>query len=289
MNKLVNKIALGTAQFGMDYGINNRTGKVLSSEVASILSKAAFCGIDTLDTAYGYGNSEEVIGMNTFHHKGIFKIISKLPDCISSEVYDIVCQSLSRTKQDRMYGYLIHDFECHRKDSGLFKVLRQLKNEGKIEKIGFSLYYPDQLDLLLNSFEEIDIIQVPYNVFDRRFEDHFKKTRQRGIEVHIRSTFLQGLVFKKENDLPVFFEKFKKKLTKLREISGESDESVAGLCLKFALVNVSIDKIVIGVDSVVQLEEIIGLLNNDNELTSDIDELREEDENFILPFKWKTV
>lgn len=287
-NNLSNKLVLGTAAFGLDYGINNATGKISASEIYNILSYSNENGIDTLDTASVYGDSEINIGknINDLH----FNIISKLPDCKNSEVSKYFYKALENLKQERIYGYLIHSFDSYKKDKNIWKELIKLKSEGKVEKIGFSLYYPEDIRMFFNDGNIPDLIQVPYNIFDRRFENYFNELKKLNIEIHTRSVFLQGLVFITLITLPEYFSKIKGKIILLNSISEKYEISISDLCLGFVLLNENIDKIVIGFDNIEQLKVLINSsskIEKVKSIYSELEVLKEDDENILLPFKWK--
>jgi len=256
---MIDKLALGTVQFGLDYGINNRKGQVEPNEIKEILRLCSKNGINILDTAYAYGSSEAVLG-NSYLEK--FRIISKLPSCQNSEVFDFFQESLRRLKKERLYGYMLHNFSIYEKDKTIWQQLLSLKSKNIIEKIGISLYSPEELETLWSDGVEVDIIQFPYNLFDRRFEGILPLIRERNIEIHTRSTFLQGLFFKNEDDLPDYFDSIASKIKLLHRLSKENNISTVELCLGFVLQNDFIDKIVIGVDSVEQLLSNINAINN---------------------------
>lgn len=285
-----NKIALGTAQFGMDYGINNQRGKIPEKEVFDILYEASSSGIDTLDSAYAYGNSEAVIGNFIRESKKDLKIISKSPNKESGEIEEIFHSSLKKLNVKAFYGYLIHSFDHYRKYPEIWDLLNKLKSNEKIEKIGFSLYYTSELDYILENNLNIDIIQVPYSIFDQRFARYFQELRSKDVEIHVRSVFLQGLVFRNPCELDNYFLKIKDKLVNLNLLSSEQNIPVVALCLNFAVLNKSIDKIVVGVDSLNNLKEIVSSLDYHRDVRNIISKLfrfKEEDENMILPFNWK--
>ncbi|MCG8572052.1 MAG: aldo/keto reductase, partial [Spirochaetes bacterium] len=212
----MNKIGLGTAQFGLNYGINNSRGKIPTSEINEILLFAQKNGIDLLDTAYAYGESEKVIGQNN-EIINSFRIITKFPPKIKHPIKELFFESLTNLKRSTIYGYLIHDFQTYLSNKVILSILKELKSERKVAKIGFSLYYPDQLKYLFDNNLKIDIIQIPYNIFDRRFDDLLPLAKKEKIEVHIRSVFLQGLVFKDPKILNSHFDNFIPKLKKLNE------------------------------------------------------------------------
>jgi len=285
-----NKIVLGTAQFGLDYGISNKKGQIPKNEVFEILTESIKSGIDVLDTAYAYGNSELVIGNYLKKHGNVFKIISKLPDCDPRDVKNIFESSLERLGVDVLYGYMCHSFQHCIDNPEIWNILEELKSEGKIEKIGLSLYYPSELKYIIEKKIDIDIIQVPYNIFDRRFEQYFPVLKDKGIEIFVRSVFLQGLVFKEPSELDDYFEKISSKIANLHSLASELDIPIAALCLNFAVLNEFVDEVVGGVDSVQNLKDIV----SSSIYRADVEHalqklylLREDDENMILPMNWK--
>jgi aryl-alcohol dehydrogenase-like predicted oxidoreductase len=285
-----NKIALGTAQFGLDYGISNKTGQIPENEVFDILNESMRSGIDVLDTAYVYGNSELVIGNYTKKHRHVFKIISKLPECDPKDVKNIFESSLEWLGADDLYGYMCHSFQHYRDNPEIWSILKTLKSEGKINKIGLSLYYPSELEYIIENKINVDIIQVPYNVFDRRFEQYFPVLKNKGVEIFVRSVFLQGLVFKEPSELDDYFAKIKGKIATLHSLAAELDIPIASLCLNFAVLNEFVDQVVVGVDSIQNLKEIVSsfVCNADvKNVLKKLDSLREVDENMILPTNWK--
>jgi len=284
------KIALGTVQFGMDYGINNVRGKIPGDEVLAILDEAWRVGIDMLDTASSYGNCELVLGEYFKKYSGRFKIVSKLPRGNASEVKNLPAISLERLGVERIYGYLLHNIKSFAEDPAVWEVMVALKKEGKAEKIGFSLYYPNEIDFLLERGIEFDLVQLPYNVLDRRFENKFQLLKCRGIEIHARSIFLQGIVFKNPEDLPDYLCRLVGRIGKLQDISKRSGFSVLELCLGFVLAQNAISRVVVGVDRMDHLKEIITLssvIEFDSETITELDDLREDDERLILPVNWK--
>ncbi len=286
----MNKIALGTVQFGVDYGINNKRGKIHPGEVFKILDKAAKAGIDTLDTAHSYGDSERVIGDFIRAGENSFKIVSKLPVHATGKVEEIFKDSLDRLGVPVLYGYLVHSFEAYKKDERVWGELEELRAKGRVKKIGFSLYLPSELEGLLQKNLVIDTIQIPFSVFDQRFGAYLPEMKKRGIEIHARSVFLQGLVFKDSAELDGYFEKISDKIESLNSLSAKCGISIASLCINFATANKYIDKVVIGVDSLENLIEIINVSQDQflpGDVIFEILNMRIDDENILLPFKWK--
>jgi aryl-alcohol dehydrogenase-like predicted oxidoreductase len=280
---MISKLALGTVQFGLDYGINNTNGQVQISDIQTILACANSAGLDTLDTAFLYGNSEENLGkcdLNTF------KVISKLPPCENSEIETILEKSLNRLQKKQLYGYLFHHFSTFEKDEKMINKLQELKVKGKVQKIGFSLYNPSELEILLDKNIDFDLIQVPYNIFDQRFDDYFPLLKSKGVEIHTRSAFLQGLFFKDLSTIPPHF---KAVIPQLEQLNNYKIDKAA-LCLNFVLSNLNIDKAVIGVDSVEQLKmnvENLKSIDKVRVIRAELKTLRVDNEKIINPSLWQ--
>jgi aryl-alcohol dehydrogenase-like predicted oxidoreductase len=284
------RLALGTVQFGMDYGINNNTGKVPKEEVCKILEESLNSGIDIIDTAYIYGCSERVIGDILENNSISFKVISKLPFCDGINADHLYfMESLKRLKLSRLYGYLVHDFNVFIQNPAIWETLERLKNEGKVDKVGFSLYRPEELLFLIERNIHIDLVQIPFNIFDQRFAKLFPILKENNVEIHVRSVFLQGLFFKRPGELRGYLSKVDDKLSALHSFAQEKMIPISAICLNFAHYYREVDRIVIGVDCLEHLKENIMFLNYKeqfNELYDKLLSLREDDENIILPSNW---
>ena len=242
------KIGIGTVQFGLDYGISNKEGKTNKSEVEQILKTAELKGIQYIDTASAYGSAEEVIGQYDLKQ---FKIVSKfMPPLKGEKISKQFNQSLFKLNQTSLYGYLAHRPLDLLDNPELWVQLKKLKSRGLVEKIGYSLNEPKELTLLLEKKYIPDLIQVPYNYFDRRFENLMIDLKSKGCEVHTRSTFLQGLFFMNPDELSPFFDEVKPYIQSLKK-----NNTLAKSLLKFTLDKKFIDKVIIGVENTEQLIE----------------------------------
>jgi len=289
---MISKISLGTVQFGQDYGIANTRGRVSEGEVREILDYAKGVGITSLDTAFAYGVSEAVLGKCLKESSGDFKIISKLPPLKekgSQKVEEFFKESMQRLGVRKIYGYLVHRYTDIFINEDIWKSLIRLKENGQVEKIGFSLYSPEELSSLLERDIDLDIIQVPYSIFDRRFEKYFHVLREKGIEIQARSVFLQGLAFLRAEALPVALQEARPQLEDLKKIAEGQNISIEALCLNFVLLNRDIGKVVIGVDSLAHLKKnVTSVASADSvrEVCGRLDEVRIESEDILLPYKW---
>lgn len=299
---LLSKLALGTVQFGMDYGISNQRGKIPKEEVFRILDLAAEKGINLLDSAYAYGESEQVIGEYSAICGKKFKIVSKLPGTNTlglteksspgenlEKIKEDLDHSLKRLNHPKLYAYLIYDFKAFLARPEVLEDLKKIKKMGLTEKIGFSLYHPRELEYLLDNNFEFDLVQIPYNIFDQRFACLFPRLKEKGIEIHVRSVFLQGLIFKNPDKLEEYFLPLKEKLKSLNSISQRLNTLISALCLNFALLNEDFDKVIIGVESYQNFQENILAAKSNFKVRSVYSQLltmREDDEKIILPTNW---
>ncbi len=276
----MSKLVLGTVQFGVQYGINS-AGRPSVEAVKDILTEAANSGIITLDTSSAYGNSEEVLGESISPDQK-FKIVSKYPkgDFSVKERFE---GSINRLHVDSLYGYLLHHFEVYKNNPIVWNEFVALKESGKVHKIGFSLYSPEELQIILDNKSTFDLIQVPFNIFDKKFLPYMKELHEKGVEIHVRSTFLQGLFFKDREALPEKLKPMKKYLLQLDEFSKQSGLSISEIALNYNLQNPYIDGVLIGVDNVEQLKINLASVKN-----TPIDiEIEIKEQELLNPVNWK--
>ena len=257
------KIALGTVQFGLDYGVANEGGIVSRAEVSDILACARGYGVDTLDTAITYGESEAVLGDLPLDH---WKIVSKIPPGLQGGVspYDwavaAVGGSLARLKRSSIYGVLLHRSKMLLEPGGVevFEALQRLKKNGVISKIGISIYSPEELEILIPKFE-LDLVQAPFSVFDRRLLNSgwLQRLGERGIEVHTRSAFLQGLLLVPSGRLPGKFRQWQPVWREWESWLASSNLTALEACVRYSLSQSNIGKVVVGVQTAGQLFEIL--------------------------------
>jgi len=280
----MNKLALGTVQFGLNYGLSNDKGKTSYEEAKKIIKILKVNNIDTLDTASEYGSSEKIlgkIGVNNFH---LVTKTSPLKFGVGNVIKSFH-QSLKNLNTKSVDGLLIHNIE-EVKDSAfddLFKELLRLKQDKLINKVGFSAYMPEQVDFLLNNFD-FDLIQVPINVFDTRLIDggQLLSLKNKKIEVHARSIFLQGLLLDFEK-LDVYFSQWINQFNCYQKEVIASNLSLLEYALNYVINIKEIDKVIVGVNNEKQLIEITKVKLEKNNLKAY--PLREI--NFLNPSLWK--
>lgn len=281
------KLALGTAQFGLDYGISNKDGIVPATEVAEILKHAAASNIDTIDTGSVYGNSEEVLGDLFKQHQYQFELVDKIPDLETHKttITQVLQQSLTKLKIDKLKGLLLHNAADLNDDS--FKELTELKSQGLVEKIGVSVYSPSKTYDICNQYD-IDLIQCPINLFDQRFIESgcVSWLHHKGIEIHARSLFLQGLLLMKLSQLPDYFQPYYSLFERFRNHCRGHDINQQTAALTIAHRQKQVDKFVIGVCSKQQLIEVIDNYQKAANCDFEIEEFSSHEEALISPFLW---
>ncbi len=247
--KLTNKIGLGSVQFGIVYGVSNSIGQTTDTEVSHILELAKKNQIDCIDTASAYGIAEEVLGSKNLSK---FDVVSKfMPSDMDGNLRNQLNKSLEKLRIDKIYGYLSHRPLSLLENQNDWEDLLNLKQEGKVKKIGFSLNEPFELDLLLEKGYVPDLIQVPYNYFDTRFKNQLITLKASGCEIHTRSAFLQGLFFTDVSKLSDFFDVVKEEIL---ELQNKFKEKLPAALLNFVLQSDFIDKVIIGVENSKQLQ-----------------------------------
>ena len=263
---LSEKLCIGTVQFGFNYGISNTAGRPTEQEVAAILDHASKSKVGYLDTAVSYGDAETLIGRHLPRNHAL-KIITKLPPIHSANVssrdaaqlIDTVKGALDRLKVDKVYGLLFHRVGDLAKPGGraLAEAMLQFQSSGLTEKIGISAYDASEIRVA-RDFMPINLVQVPFNVLDRRLDEQgiLAELKDAGVEVHVRSVFLQGLLLMHPNDLPAHLAPVRPALIQLREHWAIRGLTPLAACLGFVLQHPSIDVAVLGVNSLAELREI---------------------------------
>jgi aryl-alcohol dehydrogenase-like predicted oxidoreductase len=287
------RLVLGSAQFGLVYGIANQVGRVGRDKVTQIVGHARAAGMNTLDTAISYGGSEVVLGEVGV---GRWQVISKLPgipqDCedIDAWVNESVDSSLKRLKISKLKGLLLHRPEQLLGSQGdaLYRALVSIQKGGGTEKIGISVYDPYELDSIW-PYYQFDIVQAPFNILDRRLilSGWLGRLRQAGVEIHVRSVFLQGLLLMDAASRPEKFNRWQSLWRKWHLWLADQRLTSLQACLAFVVSQSEIDRVVVGVDNLQQLLEIIAAFENNvlefpNDLVSD-------DSCLINPTEWRNL
>ena len=285
------KLALGTVQFGMDYGINSGI-KVEQNEVLKIVNLARKSGITLIDTAQLYGSSEKVLGnVNTVDFDIVTKSRAFEQDIINENEANLVINDLDHSlkllKQKSLYAFLVHHGEDLLKPGGemIFNKLQILKEQGLVKKIGFSAYIDNQLIKIIERFD-IDIIQLPMNILDNRLINNglLNKLYSRGIEIHTRSVFLQGLLLMDMDKRPKYFDRWSKLWKFWYEWLTDNKLSPLEASIRYMISKPEISRVLVGVDNKDQLKNIINA--SDGNIPTIPEELTTDDPDLLNPGNW---
>jgi aryl-alcohol dehydrogenase-like predicted oxidoreductase len=282
-------LILGTAQLGLNYGISNKLGQPSLEQASEILELAHSHGVKILDTAFAYGDSEKVVGEL---NQGRFEIISKLPDLSKlelsedyNEIHTFLRSTLENTQQQQLHAYLLHSvINLTINGDELWRQMQEFKEHGLIKKIGYSLYSPKQLDIYFDRYKP-DIVQIPMNILDREFQKAgwLKKLKDNGVEIHVRSVFLQGLLLMSYEEQILKFPIHKNTWELFRNELKDFGGTAVDYCLGFIKGIEEIDEMVIGANSANELKEIMA---SDSKINSVPIELSASDPKLIYPFNW---
>jgi aryl-alcohol dehydrogenase-like predicted oxidoreductase len=285
-------LALGTVQFGLDYGISNALGQVNTAAISAILQQAQSSQLNWLDTAYLYGSAEANLGEQPLSQQ--FSIITKLPE-ITTELNarSALSCSLQRLKRAKIDTVLLHRPEQLLGAAGaeIYQDLQALRAEGLCRRIGVSVYTPLELNAILDQFS-IDVVQLPLNVFDQRFylQGLLDRCQALGVSVHIRSLFLQGLLLMTER--PAWCSAYDFAFTKFSQCAEKYQTDKLTLALSILRLLPAVELGVVGCTKAAELLEIstawqqsTGLITLPDFLQS-IQELAQTDDNLISPIRW---
>lgn len=261
------KLGLGTVQWGMTYGVANRTGRPGADEVRRMLLLGREHGIRLLDTAYAYGDAQKVLGAQGAAAQG-YQIVTKtkplrvlqVGDDDVREIVTAFDESLTSLGVESVYGLLVHGagtLDAPGAES-LWSALETFKRQGRVARIGVSVYQPAQLQRILDRYP-IDLVQLPFNVYDQRFKEQGLLRRLQGmrVEIHARSVFLQGLLLLSPEDLPPPFESLRPHHAHLHQRLRERGLTPIEGCLSYCLQQPEIGRIVVGCETADQLKDVL--------------------------------
>lgn len=294
MKPLISKLCIGTAQWGSNYGISNLTGQPNIVEVRRILYEASAANVNSLDTADSYGIAQDIIG--DLGAGKALQVITKFTAPGNADVdyfsatYDAIKKSMQRMRCDRIYGLLAHSSSELLGLNGqkLWNAMETLKATGHVEKLGVSVYTPDELNRIKLLYP-VELVQVPLNIFDQRFlqGDYLERLSSSGVEVHIRSVFLQGLLLMPTTDLPNYFASVRISHREFNEMLKAEGWSPLEGALGFCLAQKGVSRIVIGCQSTLQFKEILEAQKRVSGYQfKELEKFNCADENIILPTRW---
>jgi uncharacterized protein len=282
------KICLGTVQFGLKYGINNKIGLLSDESVFDILDFSFENRITKLDSADAYGGAIDIIGRYHRQSPNEFQINSKFS--LSSESLESTFEeSLIRLHVNKLNLYQFHDYNEFENNPEIHQQLVALKKARLVKQIGVSVYSNEEM-MKLSEYEFIDVIQFPFNLLD----NHCQRQRamhlciERGKTLHARSVFLQGLFYKNFNEYPDSLRPLLPYMKQLREISIEFNIQMSQLALNYALQETEIDTVIIGVDSLSQLKENVENSHKliPHDIVEKINKIDVSEVDLLSPINW---
>lgn len=288
----IDKIIIGTAQLGLNYGINNKNGTPTEQEAFAILDFAYNSGITTLDTAKAYGSALNTIG--NYHkvrpHK--FNLISKF-HTFQSPLYTVSTSDMLLAGVSQFECFLYHSFDdFEHANKTTIDILKKMKSESIIKHIGVSIYSNVQFKKAIDC-EYINVIQFPYNLLDNNYQRGMliNEAKKANKKIHARSVFLQGLLFKDRNTLPIQLKPLLPYLLRLDKLCADNNQNLKQLALAYALYNKHIDNVIIGVDNLVQLminfKHIQNLSKIPENVLTCIESIHVLEQELLYPFNWK--
>ena len=294
-NYFLNKLCIGTAQFGSNYGIANKNGVVKITEIKKIKKHALSNGITTIDTAQAYGEGEKrlnKIGINEF------TTLSKLPVTEPNKnrkkwVLNNIKKSLKILNKKFFHAVFVHNtnYLYDKKGSEIYKGLVIAKKNGLVKNIGVSTYTIKEIKFIIKNFKKFNIIMLPYNIIDRRpiKSKIFEKLHKLNIEIHTRSVFLQGLLLLNKKKMPKKFSKWSKVFNSIDKVSKKFGMSRYEICLRYVLSNPFIDKVLIGTDNFSQLKKLVNVSKRGDIKIKNEYIKTTNDINLLNPSKWPAL
>jgi len=290
-NILLNKLVIGTAQLSGKYSINQKQ-EMSNKEVAELFDVFFKIGFNKIDTAQNYGNAETIIGaLNKESIQLTTKIeIKKYLNYkinLKSNIECLINSSKKKITSD-YYNFLIHDWDLSisKNYKDIIDYLKELRDRGVINKIGVSIYDMKELTDVLEKFSDLDIIQLPYHVFNQGvFDDKLlEELSNIGVIIQARSVFLQGLLINKETNNLDHIPKIRNHLDKWLSFNNKFNYSTINSALSYVLNKRFINEIIVGFDNLKQFRDILKFKNIHN---IDYTSFTNIDKNTIDPRTWK--
>ncbi|HEU4472528.1 MAG TPA: aldo/keto reductase [Flavisolibacter sp.] len=284
------RFILGTVQFGIPYGINNTSGQPSRGQVFGMLDHAFARGIRQLDSADLYGDAQALIGSYMQERKKSFLVNTKFKGEQGSPITGQLMSSLDQLGLEKVNVYFYHRFTEMVENPSSLVELRRLKEEGRIEKIGISVYTNEEFRVCIDN-ADVEVIQLPFNLLDNysRRGALMREAKEKGKSLQVRSVFLQGLFFKEEDNWPAKLLPLKRYVNGLKTLAREHSLTMYDLALRYAFSKAEIDQVIIGVDSKDQLENNLQTAGValETSLAAAIDRINVEEEALLYPYNWK--
>jgi uncharacterized protein len=282
------KLCLGTAQFGLDYGINNQVGKLPEDQIKDILDFAHSVGIIHLDTADAYGDALKRLGRYFLQSPEDFVVHNKF-SADDANIEDKLCSALFMLNKPEVETYYFHNYSDVVNHPSYLEQMVALREKKLIKRIGISIYDNQEFKSVCDH-ELIDVIQLPFNLLDNYHQrgELIEHAISQGKKLHFRSIFLQGLFFMNPNELPRNLTSLLPYLKRLDGICIETGLTIGQLAMGYAMQCKAADKVIIGVDTLEQLKQNVKLCETvlPVDIVQEIDRVRVQEVNLLYPKNW---
>ncbi|HEV3069834.1 MAG TPA: aldo/keto reductase [Solirubrobacteraceae bacterium] len=295
MSASAGRLVLGTAQLGMPYGVANRHGQPSAGEAAAILDRALLGGIRHLDTATDYGDAESLIGRylrGREQNAGVTVVTKLRIEDGSGPAGVCVALAASQRRLGAAPGVaLLHDASLLGHWEGpVGDTLRTCRAEGRVGAIGISVYTPEQFEIALE-LTDINVVQAPFSVLDRRLEQAglLVRAQARGVRVMLRSVLLQGMLTLERADYPKWLKPIAAPLFLWHELCARHEVAPQIAALRFVIERTEPAMIVVGCESTGQIEELLEAANGPDlpaDLVGELEALATSDTRLIDPTNW---
>lgn len=296
------KLTIGTVNFGMPYGTVPGSGQVPADQAAAIVRAALEMGVDRFDTAIGYGTAESVLGKSLLRAGATdAKVVTKilpLPDGTlagagAARIAGQVREACERLGVGTLDAVLIHRAADLLGDDGLrlWNVLVRVRADGLARRIGVSVYGAAEIDAV-SARVTPDIVQLPLSIADQRLvrSGHLSTLAERGVEIHVRSVFLQGVLLAAANAIDAAFASAAPEMAALDEAARSKGISRLALCLAFVVQRPEVSQIVVGVNSVDQFHEVAEAVARPAEIPdAEARRFAWRDDRLLNPSNWPSL
>ena len=304
----VSSLGLGTVELGRDYGIDapGHFGQPAAADAIRLVHAALDAGINYIDTARAYGDSEAVLGeaLDTRRDRVVLatKAFTQGPDgnALEGDALRHKMRAELDTSLQRLRTDYVDLWKTHNLDTGTLaqidvvaEVFAEARQAGKVRWTGASTYGRENPRLALET-DVFDVLQVPYSVFDQRLDDHvIPAAAQQGVGIVVRSILLKGALTAKADHLPDSVEPLRAHSRRYRDLltAAGVDLSPAQAAIAFGLAHPQIGTVLIGVRTEQELAENMrateGALGND--VLAALRDLRLDDEDLLHPGTWEGV
>lgn len=255
------RLVLGTAQLGSDYGIANKTGQPNSEKAQEIITTAWKNEVREFDTAQAYGSSEEILGRILWDlrlnekAKSITKLSPSLNCLDRKEMERAIQGSLKRLHCGRLYCLMLHkEHQLDHWDEGLAEIMEDIADRGLVKYVGVSVYTPSRALQAVRT-QGIDCVQLPANILDRRCARTgvFALAAQLKKKVYVRSIYLQGLLLFGADNIPKHMEHVRPIINFIHSLAGDHGMSIQQFALAYVKKAYPAAKIVFGAETASQV------------------------------------